>query len=403
MPLENFNLLPEQKQKEFRKIAEEMANEFNNNELIKVDTDKFWEENEISIKDAFNPKIPQLPLGIGMSYECIFEELGIEEDHWKYMTDKEFRSMTTKEYNERAKKIVGRELVDENNFNTENQYPETKKLNDVFEAKNEWHGISWWLMQSANNEKELESLLDRVEKKIENLKEFVFPAGWEEEKSRLLKKGIKPPVYRFQRGPVTFATSIYGIENFIYLLYDNPELAERLRDLILRSMLELGKVYDEDCGFTEKNFARGFQFNDDNCALLTKDFYEFFAYPILKTVFDKYCPDPVDRRYQHSDSKMEHILPVLAKLNFTGVNFGPTLSVGAIRKYCKNAVIEGQLAPFTFSRNELENIVLETLRDFEFSKEHRGVLFSTAGSINNGSRLTSLRLIMAAIQRHCRY
>jgi hypothetical protein len=29
--------------------------------------------------------------------------------------------------------------------------------------------------------------------------------------------------------------------------------------------------------------------------------------------------------------------------------------------------------------------------------------FSTAGSVNNGSRLTGMRLLMAAIQRHGRY
>jgi len=49
------------------------------------------------------------------------------------------------------------------------------------------------------------------------------------------------------------------------------------------------------------------------------------------------------------------------------------------------------------------NLVAEFLRDFEMVKESRGLLFATAGSINNGSRLTGLRLIMSAIQRHGRY
>jgi len=66
-------------------------------------------------------------------------------------------------------------------------------------------------------------------------------------------------------------------------------------------------------------------------------------------------------------------------------------------------VINGQLAPFTFSRHEEVNMVAETIRDFEYSRELKGVVFSTAGSINNGSRLTGLRLIMSAIQRYCRY
>jgi hypothetical protein len=42
-------------------------------------------------------------------------------------------------------------------------------------------------------------------------------------------------------------------------------------------------------------------------------------------------------------------------------------------------------------------------RDYEMSLEKRGVVFATAGSINNGSRLTGMRLIMAAIQEFCRY
>ena len=66
-------------------------------------------------------------------------------------------------------------------------------------------------------------------------------------------------------------------------------------------------------------------------------------------------------------------------------------------------VIEGQLAPFTFSRNEEENMVCEFLRDFDQARERRGLLFATAGPINNGSRLTGMRLIMAAIQNFGRY
>ena len=61
------------------------------------------------------------------------------------------------------------------------------------------------------------------------------------------------------------------------------------------------------------------------------------------------------------------------------------------------------LAPFTFSRNDEEGIVREFLRDFAMARPKRGLVFATAGSINNGSRLTGMRLIMAAIQRYGRY
>jgi uroporphyrinogen decarboxylase len=99
---------------------------------------------------------------------------------------------------------------------------------------------------------------------------------------------------------------------------------------------------------------------------------------------------------------MGHLLPLLGSLNLSGVNFGPTLSVREIRAHCPRAVIEGQLAPFTFSRNDEEGMILELLRDFDQARDSRGLVFATAGSINNGSRLSGLRLIMAAIQRLAR-
>jgi uroporphyrinogen decarboxylase len=193
------------------------------------------------------------------------------------------------------------------------------------------------------------------------------------------------------------------VENFLYLIADNPDLAARLRDAILRTMLEIARVLDEEAGYTPETAPHGFGFADDNCMLLSPELYEFFGYPILKGVFDRYSPNPGDRRGQHSDSEMGHLLPVLGRLRFTDVNFGPRLTVSQIREHCPRAVILGQLAPFTYSRNEEENMVAEFLRDFDMAREKRGLFFTTAGSINNGSRLTGMRLLMAAVQRYGRY
>jgi len=168
-------------------------------------------------------------------------------------------------------------------------------------------------------------------------------------------------------------------------------------------MLEIAKVMDEEAGYTVETAPHGFGFADDNCCLFNPEMYELFGYPILKGVFDRYSPNPGDSRYQHSDSSMAHLLPFFSKLEMTGVNFGPTLTVGEIREHCPKAVIHGQLAPFTFSRNEEVRMVCELLRDFEQAKEKRGLLFATAGSINNGSRLTGMRLLMAAAQLWARY
>ena len=162
-------------------------------------------------------------------------------------------------------------------------------------------------------------------------------------------------------------------------------------------------MLDEEAGLDAEAVKSGWGWADDNCCLFTPAMYETFAMPIHRAVFGRYAPHPGNRRYQHSDSDMAHLLPLLAELDLTGTNFGPTLTVAEIRKHCPHAVIDGQLAPFTFSRNEEANMVAEFLRDFDQAREVRGLNFCTAGSINNGSRLSGMRLLMAAIQRYGRY
>jgi uroporphyrinogen decarboxylase len=263
--------------------------------------------------------------------------------------------------------------------------------------------MSYWLYPGAETETELASLLDRVETRLANLREFILPPNWAQEKARLTALGLKPPRYRGQRGPVTFAMSLFGVEKLIFLIMDNPPLAARYRDVILRALLERARILDEEAGDTPATAPHGWGWADDNCAMLNAEMYEFFGWPILKAVFERYSPTPNDSRYQHSDSDMGHLLPLLGRLNLTGVNFGPNVMPADIRRHLPQAAIHGQLAPFTFSRNEEVNMVAEFLRDFGMVRDTKGLVFATAGSINNGSLLSGMRLLMAAIQEYGRY
>jgi uroporphyrinogen decarboxylase len=390
---------------EHHRLAAELVREMRAHDgLAPLDLERFYADQEVAGKAPFGAHIPQCPLGIWMSGECVYAELGIAEDFWRYGHDDAWRLELNKAYNDRSERIVGKRLLSETpGAPADRQYPPHKVLHDIFEAKNVWHSGSWWLEQVAHNPDELRALLDRVDRRLEHLAEFVLAPNWQAEYQRLQALGVKPPRYRGQRGPVTFATSIYGPENLLFLIMDEPDLARRFSDTIRRAMLALGQVLDDAAGDPTGAGARGFGFADDNCCLLNPEMYALFGYPVLKAMFERYAPNPGDSRYQHSDSAMGHLLPQLGSLGMTGLNLGPTVMVREIRRHCPLAVIYGQLAPFTFSRNEEEHIVAEFIRDFEQAREHRGLVFATAGSINNGSRLTGMRLIMAAIQRYGRF
>ena len=386
------------------RLAESLVAECRTNGgLAPLDVERFWQDQAVSTRDPWSSDCPQVPLGIMMSSECVFAELDVAEDWHRLTHEQSYRIELNRRYNDQAERIVGKRLLGESSPDPSLRYPGHRGLHDIFEARNVWHHDSYWLKQSADNESELAALLDRVEARLQDLRGFVLPENWGEEKERLTAAGVKPPLYRGQRGPVTFATSVFGVENLLFLIMDDPDLAARFRDLILQAMLGLGRILDEEGGYTAETAPHGFSFADDNCMLLTAEMYEFFGYPILKGIFDRYSPAPSDRRGQHSDSEMAHLLPVLGKVDLNSVNFGPRVMVDDIRRHLPNAVIQGQLAPFTFSRNDEVGMVAEFVRDFELARERKGLVFATAGSINNGSRLTGMRLIMAAIQRYGRY
>jgi uroporphyrinogen decarboxylase len=367
--------------------------------LARVDLDRFWAGQEKAAKDPWSPRSGRVPLGMArMSIECVWTELGEPEDWLRLTQDAPYRDSLARRYNDLSERVVGRRLLAEDSAARRKPDLPVKSLADIFESENRWEGQSYWLQQAAATPEELAALLDRVERRLEDLRGFLLPADWPAVKRAHLARGGEMPLYRGQRGPVTFAMSVFGVENLIYLIADNPALAGRFRDLILRAILDRARILDEEAGHTPSAAPRGWSWADDNCAMLNKGMYDFFARPILKAVFDRYAPGPEDRRYQHSDSDMAQHLPTLGALGLNGVNFGPNLTVTEIRRHLPKAVIQGQLAPFTFSRNEEAEMVAEFLRDLEMSREKRGLIFATAGSINDGSRLSGLRLLMAAAQ-----
>ena len=370
--------------------------------MLYVDLDEFWKKEETAHEDnCFSPDAKQAALGIRMSDECVFSELGVQGHPW-IETPRDERMELNKRYNDKAEKIVGKRLLQEYVPKADERFPYVKRIGEVFGGRYVINNNSEWLESDTSSPKELEKLLDCVESM--DLRGFMLPHNWEREKKRIYESyGKKPEQLRHVRGPVTLATSIYGVENLIFLMMDAPDLAIRLSCTIKDVVIEMAQIMDEEAGYSREDAPHGFSFADDNCYLLNAAMYESFGYPILKGVFERFSPDAGDKRYQHSDSAMEHHLPVLGRLDLTGCNFGPTVLVDKIREHMPNTRIDGCLAPFTFMNNDEDAIVAEVKRDCEMAKQTKGLNVETAGSINDGSLLTSMRAVMHAIQQYGQY
>ena len=371
--------------------------------LFPVDLDRFWADDRASHGHPMSTAKPQVPLGISMPATCVWDELGLPqpadvpaETHNPYDVARELR----RRYNDRAEELVGRRFLPEDDPPpADSHFPGLGGLTDIFEAPTKWAGGTGWVMPACDTPADLEALLDRVERR--DLREVVVPANWEAEAQRIFEQyGRRPALGGGIRGPVTAAMSIYGCENLIYLILDAPELAARFRDLLAAKIIELNRLCYTLSGTPDRH---GFGFADDNCALLNYDLYAFFGQPILRAVFEEFCPGPHDARFQHSDSAMAHLMPLLNDVGLNGTNFGPEIPVQAIRAALPNAVIHGQLRPWTFARGTDEEVAAEVRRDIQGVGADGGLLIATAGSINAGSRLSGLRAILSVIQHEGRY
>jgi uroporphyrinogen decarboxylase len=364
-----------------------------------LNVDQFWADDLLAHQNNCFNQSSQIPLGIRMSDECVFDELGEEGTPWMPIPRQQ-RIDLNKRYNDKAERLVGKRLLQESFPPQDANLPAVKRIGEVFGGQYIYHNETEWLTRSVHSYNELETLLDQVERM--DLRAFMLPKNWEKEKRRVHEcYGIRPALMRHIRGPVTLACSIMGTEQFLFLIIDEPDLARRFSHVITKVTLEMAAIMDEEAG-TDAVQQPGFSFADDNCCLLSPPMYELFGYPVLKEVFARYSPGPEDKRYQHSDSAMGHLLPLLGSLQLNGVNFGPTVLIPEIRKHLPRARIDGCLSPMTFMRNDREGILREVQRDLKDALVHNGVNISTAGSINNGSSLESMRLVMQIIQNYGR-
>ena len=379
--------------------------------MLSLDVEQFWKDDKLAHEEnCFSKCAPQVALGIRMSEECVFAELGEEGQPWGY-TPPERRYDLNCRYNEKARQIVGIPLLPEvpPSALPTVRIPDYKQIGEVFGGEDVFDGNTTWLKGNLQDAEDLKKKLDEVNALVadpEAFRAFILPADWDEKCRAVYEKyGERPGQFTHIRGPVTLATSVFGIENLLFLYYDDEALFTHFADTIGNVVEAYIDLFIRESGHTAENFVHGFSFADDDSNLMTPGMYKAFGYRVLERVFRKAAPLPEDNRYQHSDSAMGHLIPLLADFNLTGCNFGPTVTVQEIRKYMPHTRIDGQLAPFTFMRNNEADIIAEVKRDCEAAKENdlRGLNLTTAGSINNGSLLTSMRCVMAAIQNYGRY
>jgi hypothetical protein len=121
---------------EHERIADSLLAEAEaNGGLAPVDLERFWADDAKAKADPFATDCPQVPLGVMMSGEAVWDELGIAENWHRYHHDPPYRVELNRAYNDKAEPIVGRRLLPETAPQPDRQYPPVKSLADIFKAR----------------------------------------------------------------------------------------------------------------------------------------------------------------------------------------------------------------------------------------------------------------------------
>jgi uroporphyrinogen decarboxylase len=354
------------------------------------DLKKFWQENDECLK-SFDTGRPRIPIYYWLDDHFLLEEMKLPSTV-RYYEDFEYRKGLHRIINDRLEAVVGRRFYSED----EAEEPVPNRFEVIM-------GAFWKLIKGGTPWLETNVVSIEDVKKLNNknstldMKKEAFPENWREKKSIFEKTTGKKLLLggNFSRGPATMATSILGTTNTCMFILTDPDVMAEFFAILAEKLVEYQCVLMADTGNTIKE---GYQENDDNCFLFSPELYEMFCAPVLEKIFSEFAPLPSHRRYQHSDSAMGHLMPILKDLGVNWVNFGPTLHPLEIRKAMGDAVIYGQMPPFTLRNGTREEIIAMVKRDFDTVGKDGRLIECTAGSVAGGTPLENIRTYMWAVQ-----
>lgn len=357
---------------------------------IDLDPEAFWAENELC--QEFTTRKPRCPVHFSPDDHWIFEFVAVPST-LRYYQDQAYRNELHKEVNDITREFVGRAFFDEDTM----QNP-PKRIENLFACEFSYRENSTpWLTPGTNDPTEFARILDRAEQTV--MRTWALPSAFLAEWENRKNTGRALPLLGTgSRGPATIMTSVLHPETVFYWIADHAELMRRFRDILGRKMVELNTVLREFSG----NKQAGWWITDDNSALFSPKLYREYCFPVLQQVLGAMAPGNA-RRYQHSDSAMEHLIPQQLELGINRVNYGPEIDVANIRHKMPNAMIEGHTPPFLLRNGTPEQIEERVISDFQKAGTTGGLVVATAGSTAAGTGMGRMRFLMKMVQKHCRY
>jgi uroporphyrinogen decarboxylase len=198
------------------------------------------------------------------------------------------------------------------------------------------------------------------------------------------------------RGPLTTASHLMGVTEFLMCIKLNPDAAHTL----LKKTTELCKRW-LNAQFDTVKTAEGMLLLDDVCGFLSDADYRDFAHPYLKDIF-KYFSCKI--KIMHNDSESDVIYPYLSDLGIDMYQPTYTRPVSEIRRKIDDRItILGTLPTMSLAEDRPEQIkkmTLDMINDYIVANNGsiKHLLVSTGGGAPMGAKKECIDAVVSAVE-----
>lgn len=195
------------------------------------------------------------------------------------------------------------------------------------------------------------------------------------------------------RGPLTVATHLMGVTNFLLALKLNPTATHRL----LRTTTTLARNWLEAQAAAIRS-AEGVMLLDDIAGFLSPKDYLEFAQPYLKEIFEAF---PGAVKIFHNDTDNPVSYGYLRELGIHIFNFTHLQPLGKVRQLVgPDICLMGNVPPLDVLAKGAPVLVADKAREcLESHPEGRGLILSAGGGVSPGTPGDNIRALSEVAQK----